>query len=454
MISLNGNCVCDSNYYEYNFTGDGTCTLCSSIENMIISNGKCICRERSQFIRDNNGTKSCVDLSQSLCQEINPCLNGICNDFSGKIICKCLEGYTGIYCDIENTIENIENRLSALEEEIENSIINESFDNEKTISFIQNYTLIETVKELSFLYQYSPIKKDNSLKIIKNITISAINIYNSEENTNLFDSSFKNIIEYIGLTLFYQKYSNLRRLEEEFLPIENINMLYNKLYKNNHINTNSYETSINNVVGYFLYNLSTSYTIYKNKMIEMNLPYLNNSENNIDTVLHVVKYGNVTSEKRLCEIISTFYNKEKNEIGANFKFIVNTTYNDNRDLYLYYIKRGINIFNVNDEAFTNKCYRNTELKYDLTNKYRKYSLYQGQITEHSNNNNLYYLTMEKDVSLLQLKDNYSNLPFKCLKKVSKLYQNISFWFYFILFIIVIGITVLFQFIKDDFSNSR
>ena len=229
-------------------------------------------------------------------------------------------------------------------------------------------------------------------------------------------------------------------------------MLYNNLYKNNHINTNSYETSINNVVGYFLYNLSTSYTIYKNKMIEMNLPYLNNSENNIDTVLHVVKYGNVTSEKRLCEIISTFYNKEKNEIGANFKFIVNTTYNDNRDLYLYYIKKGINIFNVSDEAFTNKCYRNTELKYDLTNKYRKYSLYQGQITEHSNNNNLYYLTMEKDVSLLQLKDNYSNLPFKCLKKVSKLYQNISFWFYFILFIIVIGITVLFQFIKDDFSN--
>jgi hypothetical protein len=42
----------------------------------------------------------------------------------------------------------------------------------------------------------------------------------------------------------------------------------------------------------------------------------------------------------------------------------------NNNLFSYYYKKGINIYNSNDKIFTNKCYQNTKLNYDLTIKKR------------------------------------------------------------------------------------
>jgi hypothetical protein len=140
----------------------------------------------------------------------------------------------------------------------------------------------------------------------------------------------------------------------------------------------------------------------------------------------------------------------------------------NNDLFSYYYNKGINIYNSNDKAFTNLCYQNTKLKYDLTTKYRKYSLYQGELLseycEISNNNEDLKLDLKcksnetinfyinKNSTNINLKDNYSNLPLKCLNKVNKLYKNAGFWIYFILIIIIIILTIILSIFKNDFNS--
>ena len=203
-------------------------------------------------------------------------------------------------------------------------------------------------------------------------------------------------------------------------------------------------------------------------MNNSNLPYLNEIENkNVNTFLHtIVKLD----ENKSNEITISLYDINKNEINEKLTLIVDyySLSGINNENYSFYLSKGINIYNKNDPAFTDECYRNTKFDYDLTNNYRKHSLYQGDITSTSckkQNNNIegmdkilfscepkipFFYIISRDSLSVILKDSTKNLSLYCINKVKEIGKNAAFWIYFILAIIIIVSTfLLFKFKQID-----
>ena len=463
MIVNNGVCVCDPNKYEFNYTGKNECNLCSSItKNMIAKNGKCVCDEGTELKKNYKNEIECIPIEDLNCINNNYCINGICDDSTGNIFCNCNEGYVGLNCDIG--INNIKNNLKKLEEEISEELNNsENLNDTQKINIIENNNLTEKIKQISILYKYEQINDNSIMNNIKNLTKSVIDIYNNETKKTNITNAFNNLKEYIGLTLYYQNIlSSKRRLDDnDELSFEEINQLYENYTLN--LTSNKLMSSINKVFSYIIWNDIKKYDDYTTIMKKIKLPYLNTSIHNNVIILHTI----YTTENDLNSIYTKLFNNQKilniNEI--NYVIDYNNINGINNNLFSYYYKKGINIYNSNDKIFTNKCYQNTKLNYDLTIKYRKYSLYQGKISTNSceiienneelklyfkceNNKALNYF-IDKQPSNIILKDNYSNLPLKCLNKVNKLYKNLGFWIYFILILLMLILPIIFFYCLDN-----
>ena len=65
-----------------------------------------------------------------------------------------------------------------------------------------------------------------------------------------------------------------------------------------------------------------------------------------------------------------------------------------------------------------------------------------------NNKALNYF-IDKQPSNIILKDNYSNLPLKCLDEVNKIYKNSGFWIYFILILLMLILPIIFFYCLDN-----
>ena len=473
MNAVNGKCVCDPNLYEYNYYNDGKCVLCSSIhKDMIANNGKCKCKNGT--IQENDNDKIiCVKVKS--CKIDNFCKNGNCDDSSGRIICNCNYGFFGVDCDEEINEVNYEETMSKMNNEISEIITSIDSNNNNTANLVSNDLLTNKIKQVSILYKNS-LNKINTSKsdipiynTIKNLTKRIINscINDTEPIEN-----FTALIEYIGFVLYYEKYSsNNRRLSEEnknIISNEDFVSLSQKINITN-LQNNKLVSSINEAFSYILWDInSTNYDEYIQLMKNNKLPYLF-KDGNIqegDSILHIIINSSVTSENESDKILSALYRKNNIKKINNVNYVIDyDSFNEvNELLYSYYWENGINIYNNNDDAFTDKCYRNKKLKYDLNTEYKKYFLYQGSILQSSCNlsdnfNNevkLYYTcdsetsfnySFIKDSSILKLKDKYSLLPLKCLNKIKELYNNLGFWIFILLIIIFILITILH--LKED-----
>ena len=193
----------------------------------------------------------------------------------------------------------------------------------------------------------------------------------------------------------------------------------------------------------------------------------------VDSILHTIVNSSVTSESQSNQILTTLYYKNTMKEITNVNYIIN--YDSFKEvsevLYSYYWENGMNIYNQNDDVFNNKCYRNKKLKYDLTTKYKKYSLYQGAIIVDScqvnnqlineqkvyyicNSDTSFYYSFIKDPSMLPLKDKYSLLPLKCLNKINEIYNNLGFWIFFFLMIFLIIITLFYSKSEKEFLGDH
>ena len=437
---------------------------------MIANNGKCKCKNGT--IQENDNDKIICVKVQS-CKIDNFCKNGNCDDSSGRIICNCNYGFFGVDCDEEINEVNYEETMSKMNNEISEIITSIDSNNNNTANLVSNDLLTNKIKQVSILYKNS-LNKINTSKsdipiynTIKNLTKRIINscISDTEPIEN-----FTALIEYIGFVLYYEKYSsNNRRLSEEnIISNEDFVSLSQKINITN-LQNNKLVSSINEAFSYILWDInSTNYDEYIQLMKNNKLPYLF-KDGNIqegDSILHIIINSSVTSENESDKILSALYRKNNIKKINNVNYVINyDLFNGvNELLYSYYWEKGINIYNNNDDAFTDKCYRNKKLKYDLNTEYKKYSLYQGSISQSSCNlsdnfNNevklyytcdsetSFYYSFTKNSSILKLKDKYSLLPLKCLNKIKELYNNLGFWIFILLIIIFILITILH--LKED-----
>jgi hypothetical protein len=218
MYSLNGKCVCNSSLYEYNYNNDGKCTLCTSINsNMISNNGKCECKDGTIPKISNNKTVCSNDKN---CENSNFCINGICDDSSGNIICNCYNGFFGVNCSEGINAVNYIKTLNNIQKEIQSLVGNVTLNEQATNDLFSNNSLTNKIQQVSLLYKSKNVNIENQnepiYETIKDFTMKVINLYNN--NSTKLIENFTTFIEYIGFTLYYQKYSsNNRRLTEDKL---------------------------------------------------------------------------------------------------------------------------------------------------------------------------------------------------------------------------------------------
>ncbi len=428
---------------------------------MIEINGKCECIYGTYTLNINVQ----IICSREPCKTYNPCNNnGICDFINNSYVCSCNDGYFGIYC-------NASSILNALY--FFNNNLYSYISYEKIIS---NATYFNLIKQISLYDLYDGFGYGNILynnheyfDKIQQLTISIIDDVNN--NNYSVDKDFKkNIIEYIGLTLFYQNISSSSRLYEieKKLTSQKIHLFYKKLFAKDFTSNliqNKIISSVNNMFSYIIWDFKNkSYGEYISTMDNLNLPYLNKSENNnTDIILHtIIKLSyDITSN----EISTTLYDRNKIEINDYLILIVsyNLLSRMNNKNYFDYLSKGINIYNLYDPAFTEECYRNKEFKYDLTNNYRKKFIY-----HHINSScirkdikdkeNIYFLCridspfsykIANDFSSIKLKNNTRNLIFKCITKINEIKKNIAFWIYISLALIITIVSVLLLIFKND-----
>ena len=148
----------------------------------------------------------------------------------------------------------------------------------------------------------------------------------------------------------------------------------------------------------------------------------------------------------------------------NIKYALNANLPNSTDAKFYYSK-GIDIYNPKDPAFQEPRYINEELDYDLTQKYRRKTVYQNttysidgctyDFIDYSNNkiyfSNCSFTTVPNSYSTIEYPlsndgidiDHVDNLPTKCAGDIKNISSNIAFWIYLIFFILLIIFDLVF-----------
>ncbi len=460
VVAESGECVCDIGYEKKkNDSGLDYCSKCDSKEGLIEINRKCECSKG--LIKSDNKCKLAENYYNNRtkidCENYNPCTNnnGICDDSIEEIpICKCNNGFIGVYCEIN--ISEINKEISFLEDN-SRKMINETNNN---IDIIQSSSITNNIKKISNLYLNLNSLNDFGDKIVE-ITVDVINNYNLAE----INGDILNIIEFIGFSYYYQNKKlngKLRRNENKLNDYDVINF-YKNISSNQSIinNTKYFKSSSNGAFSILLFqNEENVNNNYINYCLRNNIPYLSNElKDSINYTLQIVRNENTNSENISSINYFFFYDKNNNDITNNYdKYLtVNSCLISiplyNKYLNDYYLERGINIYNKEDNAFNDECFTTRNFKYDLIPKFRQ-SLYQGQLySENCNKTYLnytdklitffcdknvtdfYYYIKDKNNENIYLSNHRSgHLSLSCLSEVSNISKNIGFWIYFIVFL--------------------
>ena len=142
------------------------------------------------------------------------------------------------------------------------------------------------------------------------------------------------------------------------------------------------------------------------------------------------------------------------------------------DIASYYGKKGINLFNTDEPFFTDKCYSvdPDKFDFDLTHKYRM-KLYPNASFELNDDYNCKYkgmgdipeyitytcsspklsnkvtVNMELKEKELSKEKSVSSIPLKCVGQITKVYNNIGFWLFFLLILLMINAILFVLFMK-------
>ena len=181
---------------------------------------------------------------------------------------------------------------------------------------------------------------------------------------------------------------------------------------------------------------------------------------------------NISSNVRVYNSLTSEFEPTLHDIELSLSF---PEYNE--ELYEYYISKGIDIYNPQDKAFTDKCYLSTNFDYDLTQRYRKKYIYTGYTIAYSNNTNCMYQRMNNNTKhymdikcdtintdermcftfikepMLKVDQRY-DVAIHCHSSINGVKGNFAFYFYSALFIIglCIEIPLLLFYIKRIYKT--
>ena len=181
---------------------------------------------------------------------------------------------------------------------------------------------------------------------------------------------------------------------------------------------------------------------------------------------------------------SDAYRRMLSENGNNemlLHFSVQDFAMSDNEIVDYYSKRGINMYNSEDPFFTDTCYSVDPdyFEYDLTHKYRM-QLYQNMSFVLNNDYNCKYAgmsvipeymtytcslpTLSDTISVdLELKDKplskenskgESSIPLKCIGQITEIHNNIAFWLFFLLILLMINAILFVLFIKHVLNKDK
>lgn len=141
----------------------------------------------------------------------------------------------------------------------------------------------------------------------------------------------------------------------------------------------------------------------------------------------------------------------------------------NPELYKYFKNKGVDIYDKDDPVYES-CFLSKNFDYDLTQKYRRHYLYQGQNIQ-SSTESCEYESLGVDGKSILLKcvmgssDNLigykiveeqlpnekevKTSPLKCVKKIGRFQKNIALYMFPVLVIIIICVTIITHFVVPD-----
>ena len=489
---------------------------------------KCLSIEEYLNDNDNNENKICPE---NYCSNNGECK--IRND-NNKFYCDCFKGFIGKICNIIDDQNYINSYFLEKGEELNNAFLN--IDNNNVLNsmildnnifeLIDNFNDILNTKNIIDDLNYKLTEKlnhgidliENNIDIntqnkIINKTLDAIN--EIKLNKSFYDYDY--LIKYIQFSFILAlnnkiKYSSKRSLLQNSQLMEINNLIlsthntFKQFFQNKQIFLDDFtktqiifSSELNSSMFYIqiFTNNKNSYNSYKENSLKYSLPIIN-IENSLEeqnfsyyylqtSFNNLISYGLDTSTTSSELLMNSKFDLDLNEIPINsqiYEFPIN--YNNysliNKDDYIFYYNKKIDIFNSNDKAFIDSCFISKDFDYDLTQKFRRKKVYSNySIKEFNNSDNINnkcnynglneknkyiilncininiddfsigYRLVDKNLDININKED--NLIFKChqFKNVGK---NIGFIFYLILSIIFISIIVIISFTEKKIKKNE
>ena len=387
----------------------------------------------------------------------DPCNNGSLVDG----FCKCLKGLFGVNCTF--TKSNVDDAASEYAKEIENGVD------------IKNPTIRHKLIDFTAIAKEVEVKLPDlsgQLEIFENSTpqdeaqaqgyfawASLIIAGSKNGKRNLAESVSQKVLKRTKQTAQNFKIPFDKEYMKMVMPLQNI--YYHKIRSSKEAFEHYIES--NKLA-------QISYVEVKEITKESNEYYLlsaneENESNKIDTPVVSLNFEMISGDGRLLQEMKEDSNVllHYSQSDPSYKVV-----KINEDLFEEYKLKGINIYNIEDPAFSNKCYSTNPEKfdYDLTQEYRKTNIFQnvsfaldnanckylgldknpGYITYECPQENKVSANLELQVKLLNDKV-INHLALKCIGELSGLGKNIALWVFLIILLLTSAVIVL---IKLDF----
>ena len=395
-----------------------------------------------------------------------PIVVGTCKN-EGTMVggsCKCKEGFYGQYCDKSiETVSDFTKEFYSTAESLfnENLQLNVIYPSQK-----------DDLGDYTTLVKSGSVSNELGLQEKVGATFNDLEVTNGLEAETLFLMGDLMIDEYnnaqatrrLGASRITPEeiLQKLRRTVEE-LEIENVKVLFLPIQEIHFDKVRATEKAFAEYQSYLKSTKSTYFDI-KNLKESANNYYLIEHKTNSLTLKYLTKDGRLLEETKITP--------DKHEGDITVYFNVEDLSTINTTLLQEYSAKGINIYNAQEPAFSDKCYSTNPdyFDYDLTQKYRK-NLYQGnslEVNEPScqykglNSDGTYIsfacnypiqseeFTVSLDVKqqALREKDNKTHdfLALKCIDKITDLPKNIALWLFMVLAVVfVVGTIMKFRF---------